>query len=330
MLRYFAWAFLVLVLPLSLSRADTEDKKPAPAPTVKEGEVVALYHDGTRLRTILLQETVEIVTRYGKLTVPTKDIRRVEFGFRLSEETRQKIETAVKDLGSNNFQAREAAMKDLTALGRLAYPALVKAAKDNDLETTRRVEDILKAIREKVPAELLRSRSDDLVHTVDFTIAGRLDAASLKAKTDHFGEVQLKIADLRSMESTGGTGEVKLSIDAAIYAAGNNQWLDTRYNVTADAKLVIAATGEVDLYGNQQPGQYISGPDGNRNVGRFGTHMPGTLLGRIGEDGAIFIVGKRYEGAAPQEGKLYLRIVPIQGSGGATGNYQVKVSSGNN
>src|SRR5262249_51444995 len=162
------------------------------------------------------------------------------------------------------------------------YPALHKAAKDNDLETTRRVEDILKAIRDKVAAELLRSRTDDLIHTTDFTIAGRIDATSLKAKTEHFGEVQLKVVDLRSMESTAGTGELKVAIDAATYGSNNSVWMDTRFMVNADIKLIINASGEVDLYGNQQPGQYISGPDGNRNVGRFGNHMPGMLLGKIG------------------------------------------------
>lgn len=341
MSRYFGWAVLVLSVPLHVSRGDVDEKKvdrkdgKATEEVVKktphkDGEVVALFHDGTRVRTIILQENVEVVTKYGKLTVPTKDIRRVEFGLRLPDELARKLEAAVKDLASNNFQARETATKDLIAMGRQAYPALVKASKDNDLETTRRVEDILKAIREKVAAELLRSRTDDLIYTTDFTIAGRLTAPVLKAKTDHFGDVDLKVVDLRSMESTVGSGEMKVTVDGALYGSGNNQWLDTRFMVNPDVKLVLTAGGEVDLYGNQQPGQFISAPDGNRNVGRAGTHLPGMLLGKIGEEGAVFVVGKRYEGTPTVEGKLYLRIVPIQGSGGATGNYQVKITSGNN
>jgi hypothetical protein len=341
MSRYFGWAVLVLVLPLYASGADVEEKKADPSDTKaktetvkkaphKDGEVVALFHDGTRVRTVLLQDSVEVITKYGKLTVPTKDIRRVEFGFRLSGEAGKKLEQAIKDLASNNFQAREAATKDLIAMGRQAYPALVKASKDNDLETTRRVEDILKGIREKVAAELLRSRTDDLIHTTDFTIAGRITAPVLKAKTDHFGDVDLKVVDLRSMESTLGSDEMKLIIDAAIYAAGNNQWLDTKFMATPDVKLVVTAQGEVDLYGNQNPGQFLSGPDGSRQFGRQGQHMPGTLLAKIGEDGAPFVVGKLYQGTPAIEGKLFLRIVPIQNSGGATGNYQVKVTSGNN
>ena len=66
----------------------------------------------------------------------------------------RRVQDAVQNLGNNNFQLRETATKELAVLGRLAYPALLKAAKDSDLETTRRIEEILKSIREK-PKQLL-------------------------------------------------------------------------------------------------------------------------------------------------------------------------------
>lgn len=323
MSRIMLGAFLVLT-GWALGHANEPSKAGA-----KAGEVIAFFHDGTKVRMVVLQDSLEIATKYGKLTVPTADVRRVEFGFRMSEDKARKLEEALKNLGSTNFELRESAAKDLIALGRLAYPALLKAAKNNDLETTRRVEDILKEIRQRVPAEQLRSRTEDLVHTATFVIAGRIETPLLQARTEHFGEVQIKVADLRNLFSTGGVGEVKLSVDAATYGSGNNQWMDTGYQVSADVPLAITASGEVDLYGNQQPGQFISGPDGNRNVGRGGSHLPGMLLGRVGEDGPVFVVSKKYDGTPNLEGKLYLRIVPIPNSGGATGNYQVKITSGN-
>jgi hypothetical protein len=323
MYRFLLGASLVLLV-LGISRADEPKKN-----TTRPGEVIALFHDGTKVRMVILQDKLEVTTKYGKLTVPAADVRRVEFGFRVPEETARKLEEAIANLGSPNFPQREAATKELTAMGRLAYPALMKASKNNDLETTKRVEDILKEIRQKVPADQLRSRTDDLIHTTDFVIAGRIDASTLKARSDHFGEVQIKVVDLRSMYSTGGVGEAKVTVDAATYGSGNNQWMDTGYNVSADTQLAITATGEIDLYGNNQPGMFLSGPDGNRNVGRQGAHIPGMLLGRIGEEGPVFIVSKKYEGTSVHEGKLYLRIVPIQNSGGSTGNYQVKITSGN-
>lgn len=294
----------------------------------RSGEVVVYFHDGTRVKTMILQDTLDVTTRFGKLTVPTKAIRRIEFGHRLSEEQTQKLENALKRLTSNNFQDRESAGKELIAMGRIAYPALVKAAVDADLDTTKRLDEIVKTIKQAVPADQLRSRIHDMVYTEDFTIVGKIDSGSLKARTEHFGDVTLKVIDLRSVLSTGGTGEVNVKVDAVAYGTNNTSWMDTGYMVNPDAKVVINASGEVDLYGNQQPGQYITGPEGNRNVGRQGVYMPGTLVGKIGDDGALFIVGRKYEGSSPAEGKLYLRIIPLQGSGGSTGNYQVKITAG--
>jgi hypothetical protein len=292
------------------------------------GEVVVFFHDGTRVKTMILQDNLEITTRYGKLTVPTRAIRRIEFGHRLSEEQAQKLEATLKRLSSNNFQERESAGKELIAMGRLAYPALMKANENADLDTTKRIDEVLKAIKQAVPADQLRSRTTDMVYTEDFTIVGTIDSATLKARTEHFGDVTLKVVDLRSVLGTGGTGEISVKVDAVAYGTNNTSWMDTGYSVNPETKLVVTASGEVDLYGNQQPGQYISGPEGNRNVGRQGIYMPGTLVGKIGEDGAVFIVAKKYEGLSNVEGKLYLRIVALPGSGGSTGHYTVKINTG--
>lgn len=313
---------------LTLTQAAGQTKEEAKKDKDRPGEVVVFFHDGTRVKTTILQDTLEVTTKFGKLTVPTKSVRRIEFGHRLSDEQTQKLENALKRLTSNNFQDRESAGKELIAMGRIAYPALVKAGENVDLDTTKRLDEVLKAIKQAVPPETLRSRTSDLVYTDEFTIAGRIDSAALKARTEHFGDVNLKIIDLRSLLSTGGTGEVNVKVDAVAYGTNNTSWMDSGYMVNPDTKLVINASGEVDLYGNQQPGQYITGPEGNRNVGRQGVYMPGTLVGKIGEDGAVFVVGRKYEGSSSAEGKLYLRIIPLQGSGGSTGNYQVKVTAG--
>ena len=72
------------------------------------------------------------------------------------------------------------------------------------------------------------------------------------------------------------------------------------------------------------------GPAGGRGMVRpFGsTSSPGALLGRIGETGRIFFVGSRFDGTAPEDGKLYLRIVPSPNSAESSGSYDVRVTSG--
>jgi hypothetical protein len=54
-------------------------------------------------------------------------------------------------------------------------------------------------------------------------------------------------------------------------------------------------------------------------------------IGRIGEDGGeIIMIGRKFEKVPTIEGKLYLRIAPLPGSGGSTGSYSVNVSTGGN
>jgi len=119
-------------------------------------------------------------------------------------------------------------------------------------------------------------------------------------------------------------------VDAATYGGQNAQWLDTGFTVQPDVQVVLTASGEIDLYGNQGGGAF-SGPEGNRNYGRGGQYLPGALLGRIGEEGGeVFTVGKRFEKVPTIEGKLYLRIAPLPGSNGATGTYSVQITAGNN
>jgi hypothetical protein len=93
--------------------------------------------------------------------------------------------------------------------------------------------------------------------------------------------------------------------------------------------LIVAASGQIDLAPQQGPGQYVSGPDGSPragNVGVSGTgYAAGTLLGRVGERGPVFVVGRRYEGSPGQEGRLYLCVAKAQD---CAGSYQVKLTAG--
>jgi hypothetical protein len=92
----------------------------------------------------------------------------------------------------------------------------------------------------------------------------------------------------------------------------------------------------------QSPGDYVSGPNGRED--RFGMmglprpfakggdgafmHIPGALVGRIGENGTPFFMGADHAQVPQQEGNLFLHIVPSDQGAAATGSYQVKVHTG--
>lgn len=346
MLRTVRWTALVLALSVGFGYAAYETEKEVPkkqavdvpkeaTPKVdkktedkKTEDLIMQFHDGTSIRLVPLDKQLEIVTKYGKLTVPSADVRRIEFGLHMPEDMAKQVDDLMKDLESTDFQTREAAGKKLVGLGRYAYPTLVKASKGSNLETTRRIQELLKDMRKKYPAYQLKIRTDDQIYTKDFTIVGNLSSPTLKVKTEHFGEAIVKLSDLRSARTTTGTGELEVTVDASKYGSNANQWLETEFTIEADIRLKITASGTVDVYA-QAAGQYLSGPEGNNQLGQRGRYIPGQLLGRIGESGQVFVIGPNYDGTPQQEGKLYLHIWPFQGGGGATGSFTVKINSGN-
>lgn len=308
-------SFLVLTIPLGQAQ---EPANPLQA------EV--RFGDGSLVRMTILQESIDVMTKYGKLCVPLRDIRRIDFGLHLPEGVEPQITEAIKLMGSQAYRQREDAARDLVKLGHWAFPSVQKAAQSADLEVSQRAQGILKRIGEKVPADQLRTKLDDSIQTVEFPVTGRIVTSTVKARSTHFGDVTLKLSDLRSLHVRSGSGEAEFVVDAAKYGSAVDQWMDTGVMVDPSLRLVVHGAGQVDLW-PQGPGQYLTGPKGYSTPGKGGTHMAGSLLGRVGDAGKVFLVGERYEGVPGEEGKVFLHIVPSPWNNASTGNYKVKIAT---
>src|SRR5262249_23058632 len=150
-----------------------------------------------------------------------------EFGLRIPAETAKRIEAAVARLSNEDFAQREAASAELLELRELAFPALQQAARSPDAEVARRAGAIVKTLDETFPPEKLHAPRHDTVAALDFTIVGRVETPSVKARTAYFGETSLNLADLRSLRWTANENEKKLAVDAARYGAQREEWMDT-------------------------------------------------------------------------------------------------------
>jgi hypothetical protein len=323
------WVFSVLVLGLNTGLAQVPGKQES-----HSNDMEVRFADSSSVRMVLVQDTIEVMTKYGRLTVPTNDLRRIEFGVHPSPEISEKIQEATKRLASPKHPEREAASKELVVLGHQAYPALHAAAKTSDPEVGRRAEDALKQIRARVPSRLLRLRVSDRIETTEFTIVGRVTSESLKAKSAYFGERSININDVISIRALASGANVEVSIDAAKYGSAHDQWLNTDIDVNAETDVLITATGKVDLWVDGT-GQYVTGPNGYSGAvagprwnGAVGAQRGGALLGRIGDDGEVFVIGERYKGTASHEGKLHLHIVPSPWGNPSVGNYNVQFITG--
>ena len=362
----YHWALLAVALVIAgatvgQEKAAKDATKDAPGPRPHAYPVEVRFADDSTVKANLLDKSIDVTTRYGKLTVPVDEIRSVELGLRISDDAAKRIEAAVAGLASPDFAKREAASADLLELRELAWPALQQASRNTDAEVARRAREVIKTLADTVPPERLHVPRHDTVVALDFTIVGQIETPALKARTPYFGETSLKLAEMRALRWVGGERETKVTVDAGRHGGQQETWMDTGIKLRAGAGLQIVAGGTVDLR-PADPGTLVVGPDGGpgragRGGGGFGVpaggfggpggvgrgargggrgamapmasaQSPGALLGRIGEYGKVFVVGSYFDGTAAEEGKLYLRIVPSPSSNESSGTYDVRVTTG--
>jgi hypothetical protein len=306
-------------------------QEPSPTPKKKSGDgaetAEVRFADGSTVRMIPTQASVEITTRYGKLNVPIAEIRRIEFGTRYPDGVHAKIETAIANLTEKEAKVRQAAELELRGLRELAYPALKRAAVSSDVDRALQATILVKWMDTNIGAEKLKVRDLDVIHAAEFKVAGRIEATELKGRTSYFGEVTVKVAEVRTIRFVSGPGmETELVIDAAKYAGTTQDvWLDTEVDLGEGGTLEIYAAGQVDLW--PQGGNYKTGPDAQPRMGTSPDGNPaGMLLGRIGERGKVFQIGSKYTGTVSESGRLYLRIGCSPWNNPSVGSYGVKIN----
>jgi hypothetical protein len=326
MLRLFRAAAVVGLVGGLLLLANADDPKPGKKAEPPDSAEVR-FADGSVVRMQLAQSSVEITTRYGKLTVPIEDIRKIEFGFRYPDGVKEKIDSAVGKLSLNGAKEREAAVQELLGFRELAYPALKRLAAGTNTDLATRANEVIRKLEDKVGADKLRVQDLDTIHAAEFVVTGHIEAPTFKGRTTYFGEVTVQVAELRTIRFLGGGGEMELAIDAAKYAAlTRDVWLDTEVDVHEGNTLEITASGIVDLY--PSGGNYKVGPDAMPRHGQSPDGTPsGMLIGRIGEKGKTFQVGAKFSQSANDSGRLYLRIECSPWNNASTGSYVVKINS---
>jgi hypothetical protein len=156
--------------------------------------------DDSVLRVKLLDESLELVTRYGTLRVPVSDVRRIDFATRTPPEVESRVAALIGELGHADYATRERASAQLRDYRERAYHPLVRAAKGADPEASRRADEAVRFIQHKLPAGVPEPREFDVVYTDDAKLTGKLTAAALKVQTGPFGEQPLRLADVRGLK----------------------------------------------------------------------------------------------------------------------------------
>src|SRR4051794_32752824 len=120
-----ALMFFVLVLAVW-----ADNQKPKPEPAAKDPDepitLEARFTDGSVLKLVLREESLGLVTPYGRLVVPVSDVRRVEFASRVPADVAKRAEALIADLENPQFPTRKAAAAELLKLKEKAYSALIR------------------------------------------------------------------------------------------------------------------------------------------------------------------------------------------------------------
>ncbi|WP_020474786.1 LCCL domain-containing protein [Zavarzinella formosa] len=182
----------IFVLSLSAVARPQESVRVSKLP---EPVVDVKLNDDSMVKLKLCEESVDFQTKFGKLAIPLAEIRKIEFGHRVSDEMGKQIDQAVANLGSPHFRTREEAGMTLLNLRDKAYPALVRATQATDAEVVKRAEEIVEKIKAIVPENKLNLPEFDVIVTDDSRITGKILCQQIKAKSFTFGDVSLKLAD---------------------------------------------------------------------------------------------------------------------------------------
>lgn len=317
-----AGSWCAYAVPGSAQPQDT----PVPPAASKPARVEVHYVDGSVVFMTLLEQNIEVLTDFGKLTVPQDQVQSIQFGHHVDKDIETKIQALIGQLADNNFQKRELALKELIQFGHAAYPALLASKNAKDQELALRVAEALKAIEQRVPAKLLNRKMEDVVYTAKFTIVGKVLTPGLRAKTEFFGELTVKPSQLLAIGTSKQTPAAPgtLTVDAAKWGSADNQWMPTGFHLRIGQPITLIATGTVDLV-PPQAGKYLCGPYGWNNGGKAQPNVEGTLQGRIGANGPPFTIGEKHQGIADRDGELYLHIVPCIWGNASTGSFQVNI-----
>jgi hypothetical protein len=184
---------------LSVFAQEEEGEDLRPRAVFEPRAVEILFTDGSNLRLHLADDVIEMTSPHGKLQIPAEDVLRIEFAQRLPEETNKQIDELINALRDPDEDTRANAGEGLLAFREKAYLPLLKASRSGDPALAPIAGEVLQELRAQVPAEALNLREDDLIVTPDTKIAGQITMPALKLRTAQFGEVEMKLADGRSL-----------------------------------------------------------------------------------------------------------------------------------
>lgn len=277
------------------------------------------FNDGSRVVMSVMQKSIALETRYGKLTIPCDEIISIDFGVHQDGDTLADMVKLLARLSGSSHKDRDEASKSLVGLQHAAHHFLVKHSGITDFEAKKRVEKIIQSIAESSPRQLLERSEEDVVVTRAFSVSGKIVGEKIDAECRLFGKQPILFSEAYSILFTASANKT------ITLCPSDDVWFNTGVKALSRRSIDVQASGQVDLY-PQQPGQYMAGPSGYTSTGKNSSYAAGALIGRIGDKGGAFMIGASSQIHPSDDGDLYLMIVRSPWDNSSSGSYNVKIS----
>ena len=302
------------------AKAAAEKHAAKAAPRYGPLDVEMRLRDGSRLRVELsAADKVTLRTDYGSLAIPISDVRRVRRGDRLSASEEQTFAKLLKDLDADDFEARQAAQNQLTALGARAVGALNAALPKASVEARNRMQLILKKIQERPGA---KPQPLDSVKTKTFEARGSLQVQAFKVKA-RFGVFDVQFDEVDQIRWLCNGEQRSLVLEASKMS---NDWVDTELDTEEGEELVVRCSGQINMNGSP------CGPEGSSNWGQAQPFLMGAAIGRLGLNGKPFAIGTGTKLVAESGERLFVKIhcLPhmLRQTQNFSGEYKVAMATG--
>lgn len=177
-----------------------ELSRPKERPAGKPTPVTATFHDGTRIERVQLIGNVDLQTKYGKLSISPKDIRRIEVKHRVSAGTVVRMNQLIGKIGNQNHAIGQTAIKELLAMGSLAYPTLMGACNSKSPGIANQAAYVMSILDQRFGRVVVKPY--DVIYVgEEGVLTGEITTKTLKVSTPYFGEMELKLKDLGLIET---------------------------------------------------------------------------------------------------------------------------------
>lgn len=315
----------------------------------KPAEVSVKLRDGSNVTGTAALPDVTLITDYGKLQIPLKNVSSIKVGIPNDKAVADKATAYLKQLSSSAEEARKGAYEDIIKLGVKAIPAIDKFINDpknqNEYSGEYTPDNALEELRTANGVEAGTTDKDEISIDNGYLMGGVFEFSKLDVKTE-YGSLSIPKEKIKSIDVTylgeSGSNELSFKLLASKNISSNQGggWLKTGIMLKPGQKFSIVANGEVVLaslsnqkyhpdgsYETTTGEKYPGSAGGDEYSGSSATYPAyGNVVYKIGENSTQTMkAGAKFNGSASTAGMLYLAIYETVFNAANSGSYNVRV-----